>query len=226
MFVMHHHVCEGASPDDRSDPRPRRRAPGRAPSRTPHIGPLGRVARFTYRRRGLTVLAWVAALGVAIAARGELRRRVQGRLLGARVRLPAGADPPRGPLPEPGRRHRRRRRPRRRRCRGPGRPAADHRPARPDAAGAARRRRERPVLRPGRRQPATARRWSPTCASTSRTPSTCRRRTASSSSTSPTAPPRTGFQVGARRAVHPAGRAGCHRLRGHRPRWRPRSSCW
>ncbi len=40
--------------------------PAEPRSRTPHIGPLGRVARFTYRRRGLTVLAWVAALGIAI----------------------------------------------------------------------------------------------------------------------------------------------------------------
>ncbi|MEO6510664.1 MAG: MMPL family transporter, partial [Nocardioides sp.] len=43
-------------------------SPGRtveaAPS--PRIGPLGRLARTTYRRRGRTVLAWLLALGVAV----------------------------------------------------------------------------------------------------------------------------------------------------------------
>src|SRR4249920_3063711 len=32
----------------------------------PQPGPLGRLARVTYRRRGRTVLAWVAALALAI----------------------------------------------------------------------------------------------------------------------------------------------------------------
>jgi RND superfamily putative drug exporter len=33
---------------------------------SPRVGPLGRLARVTYRRRGRTVLAWVAALAVAV----------------------------------------------------------------------------------------------------------------------------------------------------------------
>ncbi len=37
-----------------------------APASSPRVGPLGRLARVTYRRRGRTVLAWLAALVVAV----------------------------------------------------------------------------------------------------------------------------------------------------------------
>src|SRR3954451_7561354 len=61
---MHHHVREGATP--MTVLTPGRATPPPVEPRTPHTGPLGRLARVAYRRRGRTVLAWVAALGVAI----------------------------------------------------------------------------------------------------------------------------------------------------------------
>src|SRR3954454_10965813 len=61
---MHHHVREGATP--MTVLTPGRATPPPIEPRTPHTGPLGRLARVAYRRRGRTVLAWVAALGVAI----------------------------------------------------------------------------------------------------------------------------------------------------------------
>ena len=42
-----------------------------APS-SPRVGPLGRLARVTFRRRGRTVLAWLLALGVAIGLAASL----------------------------------------------------------------------------------------------------------------------------------------------------------
>ena len=42
-----------------------------APS-SPRVGPLGRLARVTFRRRGRTVLAWLLALGVAVGLAASL----------------------------------------------------------------------------------------------------------------------------------------------------------
>src|SRR4249919_3149718 len=59
---MHHHAFEGASP--MSTLTPRRSADPATPST--HVGPLGRLARITFRRRGRTVLAWLGVLVVAV----------------------------------------------------------------------------------------------------------------------------------------------------------------
>jgi RND superfamily putative drug exporter len=59
---MHHHDFEGASlMSVLTSGQPLEQAPT-----TPRVGPLGRLARVTYRRRGRTVLAWLAALVVAV----------------------------------------------------------------------------------------------------------------------------------------------------------------
>ncbi|CAA9318816.1 MAG: Integral membrane protein, partial [uncultured Nocardioidaceae bacterium] len=107
----------------------------------------------------------------------DLRRRLQGRLLRARLGLERGPGPPRGAVPRTGRRHRGRRGPRRRRGGGArralGRRSAAARPRpraprgvdrgpllhrrchlarRPHARGARAARRGEPRRRPGRRQ--------------------------------------------------------------------------
>src|SRR5688500_9702232 len=59
---MHHHAFEGASPMTTL-------SPGRPLDSMPlssRVGPLGRLARVTFRRRGRTVLAWLAALVIAV----------------------------------------------------------------------------------------------------------------------------------------------------------------
>src|SRR5262245_17268285 len=59
---MHHHAFEGASPMSVMTPG---RTLDPAPS-SPRVGPLGRLARVTYRRRGRTVPAWLGALVAAV----------------------------------------------------------------------------------------------------------------------------------------------------------------
>ena len=54
-------------------------------SSSPRVGPLGRLARVTFRRRGRTVLAWLGTLVVAVLLSMSRRWRVHGRLLRARV---------------------------------------------------------------------------------------------------------------------------------------------
>jgi putative drug exporter of the RND superfamily len=44
---------------------PSSEAPRRRDDRPPRVGPLGRLGRLAYRRRGLTVLTWLVALGIA-----------------------------------------------------------------------------------------------------------------------------------------------------------------
>ena len=78
--------------------RPHRRRPRHAtaadvPERP---GPLGRLADVAFRRRGRTVLAWLAALRPGRRPVGGLRRRLRGRLLRARLGLQPGAGPARG----------------------------------------------------------------------------------------------------------------------------------
>src|SRR5829696_1182881 len=59
---MEHHAFKGASPMTTLSPgRPLDSVPS-----SPRVGPLGRLARATFRRRGRTVLAWLAALVVAV----------------------------------------------------------------------------------------------------------------------------------------------------------------
>src|SRR5687768_11880638 len=59
---MHHHAFEGASPMTTLSPgRPLDTVPS-----SPRVGPLGRLARVTFRRRGRTVLAWLGTLVVAV----------------------------------------------------------------------------------------------------------------------------------------------------------------
>jgi len=60
---MNHHAFEGASLMTVLSPgRPLDQA-----SPSLRIGPLGRLARVTFRRRGRTVVAWLLALGIAVA---------------------------------------------------------------------------------------------------------------------------------------------------------------
>jgi putative drug exporter of the RND superfamily len=59
---MEHHVFKGASPMTVLTPgRPTESAPAAR-----RVGPLGRIARATFRHRGRTVLAWLGALAVAV----------------------------------------------------------------------------------------------------------------------------------------------------------------
>ena len=44
----------------------------RVPGRLDQVGPLGRLADLTYRHRLLTVVAWVAALGLAVVLAGAV----------------------------------------------------------------------------------------------------------------------------------------------------------
>ena len=160
---------------------------------SPRVGPLGRLARVTFRRRGRTVLAWLGGRScVAVLLSTSLRRRLHGRLLRARLGLQARRRQLlEDRFPSQAGRHRRRRRPRRRRssrASAAGRRAGPARRARP---GRARRGGLRPVRRTRRASARTARPSSRTSASTSRTPSTCRSPTASRCSRSPTRRPRT-----------------------------------
>jgi RND superfamily putative drug exporter len=65
---MHHHAYEGALLMTVLTPgRPTESAPAAR-----RVGPLGRIARLTFRRRGRTVLAWLGALAVAVVLANAL----------------------------------------------------------------------------------------------------------------------------------------------------------
>ena len=179
---------------DLPPPRPRPCWPGSPPSRSPSVLSDG------------------------------LRRRVQGRLLRARLglqRRPSSCSRTAFPaqagdtvdvvVRADGRRDR---------------PAVQRRRRRacsPSSATVAARRRRRGPVRDARRDLArTAGRWSRTSGSTWSTPSTCRSPTASGCSRSPRTRPAPGFQVALGGQTVAAGRAGRDRLRGHRPRRRGR----
>src|SRR5829696_83077 len=59
---MCHHAFEGASPMTTLSPG----TPLDTNPSSPPVGPLGRLARVTFRRRGRTVLGWLAALVIAV----------------------------------------------------------------------------------------------------------------------------------------------------------------